>query len=150
MWTIALIFNILHLAYHQVTTNFDLFPFNNIRHYKKSERIAEVAVNAVTMGFPVLALLTHRHGCIGAACFVLGFLLAGEFLTWWPCYFFGVPKALKRWREVYDRTHRHTVMILPPIKDHPAPNLEHCMLQALSLATFVVTVGCYVRLETAV
>jgi hypothetical protein len=139
MWTIALVLNVIHLAYHQVTTHVDFFPFNNVRHYKRSERIAEVAVNGLTMGFPVVALLSRDHKLIACSCVVLGFLLVGEFLTWWPAYFLGTPGWMKKWKEVYDRTHKHTIQCLPPIKDHPAPNLEHCVLFALSLAAFAAT-----------
>ena len=139
MLTLALILNAAHLAYHQATTNFDFFPFNNIRHYKTSERVAEAGVNALTMGFPLVALFLQNQKLITASCWVLGFLLVGELLTWWPCYLFGTPKWLPKWQEVYDRTHRHTLKFLPPIKNHPIPNLEHCILQFLTLTTFAVT-----------
>lgn len=142
MFPLALILNVVHLAYHQATTNFDFFPFNNIRHYKTSERIAEAGVNALTMGFPIVAVCLQNKTLITISCWVLGFLLIGEFLTWWPCYFLGVPKWMPKWQEVYDRTHQHTIKILPPIKNHPVPNLEHCILQGLTLATFVVML-CY-------
>ena len=139
MLTLALILNALHLAYHQATTNFDFFPFNNVRHYKPSERIAEAGLNALTMGFPLVALCLQNITLIAVACWVLGFLLIGELLTWWPCYFFGTPKWMPKWQEVYDRTHKHTLTILPPIKNHPVPNLEHCILQVITVTTFVAT-----------
>src|SRR4051794_8317735 len=107
MYILVLILNALHLAYHQVTTNFDFFPFNNIRHYKTSERLAEAGLNGVTMGFPLVALLLHNQKMIAGSCWVLGFLVVGELLTWWPCYFFGIPSWMPKWREVYGRTHRH-------------------------------------------
>src|SRR4051812_8107078 len=121
MFILALILNALHLAYHQTTTNIDLFPFNNIRNYKISERISEAGLNALTMGFPLLALCLQNPKLITIACWVLGFIVIGEFLTWWPCYLFGTPKWFSKWQEVYDRTHKHTVKFLPPIKDHPIP-----------------------------
>ena len=139
MWTAALILNILHLAYHQVTTNFDFFPFNNIRHYKPHERIAEAGVNALTMGFPIVALLWRNHTAVIVACCVLGFLLFGEFISWWPAYFWGTHPSMNKWQEVYDRAHKHTIKFLPPIKDHPIPNLEHCILNAITIITFTVT-----------
>jgi len=143
MWTFVLVLNVVHLAYHQVTTNFDFFPFNNIRHYKTSERFFEAGLNGLIMGFPVVALSLHSHKMIAASCWMLGFLIVGEFLSWWPFYFFGVPKLMKKWQEAYDRTHKHTIKFLPPIKDHPIPNLEHCILFVLTLATFAVTLRYY-------
>jgi len=139
MFTLAFILNAVHLAYHQATTNFDFFPFNNIRHYKTSERIAEVGVNAITMGFPLLALCLNNGKLVAASCWVLGFLLVGELLTWWPCYFFGTPKWMPKWQAIYDRTHKQTIRFLPPIKNHPIPNLEHCILMAITATTFAAT-----------
>src|SRR5262249_37941357 len=123
MWIAALILNIFHLAYHQATTNFDFFPFNNIRHYKTHERIAEAGVNALTIGFPIIALLCHTHKPMFFACWVLGFPLIGKFLSWWPAYLWGAHPSMKKWQQIYERTHKHTIKFLPPIKDHPIPNL---------------------------
>jgi hypothetical protein len=142
MWAIALTLNILHVAYHQLTTNFDFFPFNNIRHYTMKQRIAEVSVNFITMGFPVLSLLLDNHTMIGIACWFLGFLLCGEFLSWWKAYLFG---GSEKWKNIYNKIHKDTITILPPIKDNPIPNLEHCILHVLTLATFVVTIIYYSR-----
>jgi len=140
MWMTALLLNIVHLVYHQVTTNVDLFPFNNIRRYKWSERMAEVTLNGLLMGFPVIALSLNDRRWITVAGTVLGFLVIGEFLTWWPFYFFGVPPRMRKWQEIYDRTHKHTVQCLPAIGNHPRPNLEHCILFILTIAAFGVTV----------
>jgi len=150
MWKLALILNVIHLAYHQITTNFDFFPFNNIRHYKMWERIFEAGLNGLIMAFPVVALWRHNQTLIGASCWVLAFLLFGEFMSWWPHYFWDTRtkwgKWGEKWHEVYDRTHKHTIKVLPPIGDRPVPNLEHCILHVLTLATFVVTLGYYLNL----
>ncbi len=142
MWTLALVFNAIHLIYHQVTTNFNFFPFNNIRNYKISERIFEAGLNGLIMAFPVMALCLHNQKMITASCWVLGFLVVGEFLSWWPFYFWGTPKWMGKWQEAYDRTHKHTIIFLPPIKNHAIPNLEHCILHLITLATFAVTLCC--------
>jgi hypothetical protein len=149
MWTAAFILNVVHLVYHQVTTNFDFFPFNNIRNYRTSERIAEAAVNALTMGFPVLALCLRNQKMTTASCWVLGFLVVGEFFSWWPYYFRGTPQWMRKWQEVYDRTHKHTLKFPPPIKDHPIPNLEHCILHAMTLSTLAVMLVYYFGLLSA-
>lgn len=140
MWTIALIFNILHLIYHQLTTNVDFFPFNNIRNYTAKQRIAEASVNFITMGFPIVAIAIKNHILTGIACWFLGFLLCGEYLSWWKGYFFG---ASQKWKSIYSKIHAPTIKILPPIKDNPVPNLEHCILHSLSLLTFIFTLIYY-------
>jgi hypothetical protein len=53
MWAAALVMNILHLVCHQLTTNLDFFPFNNVRAYTFKQKIAELSVNLISMGFPV-------------------------------------------------------------------------------------------------
>jgi hypothetical protein len=140
MWKLALVLNVFHLAYHQVTSNFDFYPFNNIRPYTKFQRIAEVTTAGFLMGFPVVALSLHSHKMIGISCGLLGFLLLGEFMSWWRHYLFGPTKV---WKDFYDKTHGHTIKFLPPIKDHPIPNMEHCILHVITLATFVVTLWYY-------
>lgn len=140
MWTIAFILTILHVSYHQVTTNFDFYPFNNIRNYTLKQRIAEASVNLITMGFPVVALLINNHKIVGIACFFLGFTLCGEFLSWWKGYLFG---ASEKWKAIYKVIHKETITFLPPIKDNPVPNLEHCILHFLTVVTFISTVIYY-------
>jgi hypothetical protein len=140
MWTVALALNMVHLSYHQLTTNVDLFPFNNIRNYTIRQRIAEVSVNLITMGFPVVAILLKNHTLTGVACWFLGFLLCGEYLSWWKAYLFG---ATDKWKNIYNKIHKDTIILLPPIKDNPIPNLEHCILHFLTLLTFIFTIFYY-------
>jgi len=140
MWTIALTLNIAHLVYHQVTSNFDFFPFNNIRNYTARQRIAEVSVNFITMGFPVAAIALKNHTFTGVACWFLGFLLCGEYLSWWKAYLFG---ASDKWKNIYTTIHKDTIRFLPAIKDNPVPNLEHCILHLLTLFTFIFTILYY-------
>lgn len=71
---------------------------------------------------------------IGATYY--GLLLLGEWQSWWQPYFFG---ASADWEAQYKRIFRHTVIILPPIKNHPIPNLEHLILHSLTLVTAVAT-----------
>ena len=69
MWTFALIVNVLHLSYHQITTNFDFYPFNNIRTYTTKLRVPEASVNFVTMGFSLVAMILNTHKLIGIATY---------------------------------------------------------------------------------
>jgi hypothetical protein len=140
MWTFALIMNILHLAYHQVTTNVDLYPFNNIRSYTTGQRIAESTVNFITMGFPLAALIINTQRLVGIGCCCLAFTLCGEFLRWWKGYLFG---ASEKWRSIYSTIHKETITFLPPRKDNPVPNLEHCILHAITIITFTATLIFY-------
>ncbi|NIG56504.1 hypothetical protein [Chitinophaga sp. Cy-1792] len=140
LYLAAIILTNLHLIYHQLTTNMDLYPFNNIRNYTSRERITEAGVNFLSMGFPVLALLTGYKEMVLVACVELGLMLAGEFYTWWTAYFFGPKFAWqKNWQELYTRTFGQTIIILPSRGKNPVPNLEHCILHFLTLLCFI---GC--------
>lgn len=143
MWLLVLIIQIIHLLYHQITTNFDFFPFNNIKNYTHKQRIIESFVNAITMGFPVVATLLNNKNLIATSVIVLGITLLIEFFTWWYPYFWG---AGMWWQEIYNKIHKHTIIMLPAIKNNPVPNLEHCILHTLTLITFVITLIYFMRM----
>ena len=133
---IALIFQISLLVYHQVTTGIDLYPFNGVRSTKPVERRIEQAVNGVLMGLPVIGFIFQIDWIIyyGVAYYFI--LFAVECATWWMPYFFG---ASDKWLEIYVRVHSTTVGLLPGRDRRTAPNLEHLILMALTVATAVVT-----------
>jgi hypothetical protein len=143
MWTIALTINIIHLAYHQITTNVDLFPFNNIRHYTTKQRLMEVGINGVIMMFPVVALSLQNKKMIEISCWVLGVTLVMEFMAWWRHYLFG---PTQEWKTNYNKIFAPTIKVLPPIKENPIPNLEHCILHTITLIAFIVTLKYYLTL----
>lgn len=142
MWILALSFNILHLAYHQITSQIDFYPFNNIRHYTRKERLLEVLVNGLFMVFPVIAMLMNNPTMIQISCWILGLIIIGEFLSWWRHYFFSPTKS---WQETYDRIFKETIKVLPPIKNNPIPNLEHCILHTITVLSFITTLLYYLH-----
>ena len=75
-----------------------------------------------------------------AALLIYPVLLIGEYLSWWKPYFFGGSEA---WQITYNRLFKNTLIVLPAIKDHPVPNLEHTLLHGLTLATTVITYIAY-------
>jgi len=136
LWQITLTMQIIHLFYHQMTTLIDLYPFNNIRGYRKKEQLLEAGVNGLTMGFPIVALLSGNKILMSIAVGLLGILCLGEFFTWWYPYLFG---ATEYWQKQYDQKFKSTIIILPSIKNNPIPNLEHLILHILTLITFIMT-----------
>lgn len=133
-WVIAV--QLLLLVFHQFTTLVDLYPFNNVRHYTVQERITECVVNGATMLLPVIGFAAHIHWLMVASLIVYPVLLIGEYTSWWHQYFFG-PSVT--WQQTYNRIFRQTIIVLPPIKNHPVPNLEHCILHGLTLIAGTVT-----------
>ena len=137
---LALVFQVGLLAYHQVTTLCDFFPFNGVRFSTRRERLLEAGFNLLLMGAPPIGFVLGARWLMefGAAYYVILFVV--ECVTWWAPYFFG---PSPKWREVYARMHRLTITIVPRRGDNPAPNLEHMILMVLTLATAIVTLAAY-------
>jgi hypothetical protein len=120
------------------------YPFNNVRGARRSEKAAEVLVNAPLMTLPAVLLglaaafsLPVLGYAAGAVELVIGL---GGLALWWLPYLVGVavPWATAgtgtSWPDLHARTYAHTVTVLPRIGDRPRPNLEHMILHALILA----------------
>ncbi|MBS1988095.1 hypothetical protein JST56_03805 [Candidatus Dependentiae bacterium] len=137
LWRLALFFQVFHLVYHQVTTIFDLYPFNNIKSYTRKQQLLECGSCAFAMGIPIFATLFGGKIMAGVSVVLFILLLMGEYFTWWKPYFFG-PTEL--WKTVYNKKFKSTIIILPAINDHPIPNLEHLILHSITVVTFILTV----------
>ncbi|WP_121353881.1 hypothetical protein [Flavisolibacter nicotianae] len=140
MLTVAVLFQGVLLLFHQVTTLFDFYPFNNVRQYTLKERLAECCVNGIIMAFPLAGFCLQIDWMTVTSLVIYPVLLLGEYLNWWRHYFFG---PTEEWQQTYDRLFRHTIIVLPRIKDHPVPNLEHTLLHSLTLLTAIVTYIAY-------
>jgi hypothetical protein len=164
---IVLCCQIALLAYHQITTLFDFYPFNSARHYSLKEKIGEAGFNAVMMSLPPIGFGFHIRGLIIFGLIYYYFLFTVEIIIWWVLYLtepkgrwrtlhnrllgavmFNDPRAdtTARWMEFYNRLHRDTIKILPPRGDRPVPNLEHTILHAWTLVTAIVTTVAFCKL----
>lgn len=136
MWKFVIALQAMHLVYHQITTIFDFYPFNNVRAYSGKLQYTELAINAVFMGFPLVATILGNRTMMWIGVVCLGMTLCGEYFNWWHSY---IVKPMPWWKKVWEKKYRETIIVLPTIKDHPIPNLEHLILHTLTLMTFVVT-----------
>jgi hypothetical protein len=136
MYFITLVTQLLLVAYHQATTLFDLYPFNNVRDYSVKERLTECLINGITMIMPFIGFYLHVAWMMMAAIIIYPALLIAEYFNWWQPYLFG---ASEPWQKVYDRLFRSTIIVLPAVKKNPVPNLEHLILHGLTLITCIVT-----------
>lgn len=140
----ALVAQIATLLFHQTTTNLDLYPFNNIRGYSRRERAVEAAVNGVVMLLPVGLLLVDRPATVVASAVLLTLLFCMELAMWWLPYATGraipaLTQGEEPWSVVHRRLFAETVTVLPQVRDHPTPNLEHTLLHALTGLAAVLT-----------
>ena len=134
--TIALISQLCLLAYHQVTTWSDLFPFNGVRYTKPKERIIEAIVNLLLMSLAPIGFATGYEALMKFGLVYYFVLFAIECATWWAPYAFG---ASKQWQEIYTRVHSRTINVLPAKHGRPRPNLEHLILMVFTLVVAVIT-----------
>jgi hypothetical protein len=149
------------LAYHQVTTWFDFYPFNGARNYSKKEKLAEACSNAVLMSLAPIGFAFRIRTLMGVGVVYYFVLFAAELIIWWIPYFtvpsgrwravynhllsmatsnFEKGDTLTCWITIYQRLHRGTITLLPVRADRPVPNLEHTILHAWTLVTAIVTV----------
>lgn len=140
MYLTALFCQLALLLFQQLTTLFDLYPFNNVHCFTWKERLAECLINGMLLALPFVGFVFHLSWLEVAALIIYPALLTGEYISWWHPYLFG---ATKSWREKYDRIFCHTLVVLPPIRNHPVPNLEHLLLHALSLLVTILTYIAY-------
>jgi len=132
MLTFAVTLQIVLLLYHQVTTLFDLFPFNGVRFYSRRETFMEAGANLVPMALAMTGFIWHVSVLMKFGVVYYFILFAVECATWWMPYFLGPsPKGL----ECYNRIHRQTITVIPRRGHNPAPNLEHLILMALTFLT---------------
>lgn len=136
LFVLVIAIQIINLAYQQIITLVDLYPFNNIRGITQAEKLVESSVNCFTMFFPVIALVSGNRILMNIAVILLALVCIGEFFTWWYPYLFG---STAWWQKQYDKKFKQTLIVLPPIKNNPIPNLEHVILHLLTLAAFILS-----------
>jgi len=129
-FTIAL--SLLLLAYHQVTTTVQLFPWNNVKQYSRKELLAEAGTNGLLMGCGALCLLMGNTGFFHYYPLIYyPFLLCGEFFQWWLPYF------SKRFAKSsinfdYERLFGHTTKIIPHKPGERTPDANHTVLHLIT------------------
>jgi hypothetical protein len=160
----ALTWQLLLLAYHQLTTSLDLFPFNGSRFYSRQERTAEMLVNLVLMGLAVLGSVLDSPGLRLYAVIYYFVLFGIELVIWWLPYVcepagtwrtlynlalavgtsdFAPGDTLARWQRTFDRIHAQTIFVLPRKPGRITPNLDHLILHSITLVTALATYYAY-------
>jgi hypothetical protein len=159
--TATVAIQLILLAYHQVTTWFDFYPFNGARNYSRKEKLAEACSNAVLMSLAPIGFAFRIRTLMGFGVVYYFVLFAAELIIWWIPYFtvpsgrwrsvynrllslatsnFEKGDTLTSWTVIYQRLHRGTITLLPGRTGRPVPNLEHTILHAWTLVTAIVTV----------
>ena len=150
-----------------MTTLLDLYPFNGARHCTIRERSTEAGVNALLMSLASIGFIFRIHGLMLYGLIYYFVLFAVELIIWWvPCL--SVPTGrwrlvynrllsvltshsepgdtLDHWVAIHERIHSGTFSLVPKRPGRITPNLEHMILQILTLVTAILTLVAYRRL----
>lgn len=126
--TLAFLFSVILLVYHQITTIVPMYPWNDVKKYTRVEILQEASSNGSLM---ILASIYLFYKTYSFPKIYFPVLLAVEFYIWWIPYFLGKRTKRNRTAEVS----KDTLKILPPIKNHPIPDCNHLVLHLLTLVT---------------
>lgn len=141
MFKLMLLIQLITMIYHQITTLFDFFPFNGVRHYTINERQKEALINGIIMIIAIIFSALSNLIPLFIAPLIWTIILVGAIFNWWVPYLTGKEiikfSQNETWFDIYDRNFKDTILIMPKIKNHPRPNLEHVILH-----TFILISAC--------
>jgi hypothetical protein len=135
---VAIAFQILLFIYFEGTTLVQLYPWNDLSKYSNQEKIIEATVNGIIIIFCMGLFITQIKWLMIISVIFWFVFLFMQILTWWMPYLTG--KHLKQFPKTLYETHfKNTLKLLPPIKDHIIPDVQHNVLQIISLITFILS-----------
>jgi hypothetical protein len=135
--SLAAFFALLLLIYHQVTTWFPLFPWNDIDNYSPKEIALEAGSNGILMGLAFACILISNKSFFHYyPLFYYPFLLFGEFFQWW-LPFLNDKFAKSKVNFDYDRLYSNTLKLIPHRAGKRTPDANHIVLHLLSVITTV-------------
>lgn len=124
------------LAYLLVTNHVPLAPWNALSG--GSQWLSSLAALA-PFGLVVLAIGARQALAIGIGALWSVVWFGMQLVQWWVPYLFG-PTPLHRSFDWYvEGGYDATLTILPAIGDRPVPDLQHLVLQVLSIVVIVAT-----------
>jgi len=112
-----------------------------VRFYQWWEKALECTVNGILMSLAPVGFIFGVRGLMWYGVVYYFVLFVEELRVWWVPYLFGASKA---WQAAYDRLHSRTIKVLPARGQNPIPNLEHLILNGLTLATAITTLVAFV------
>jgi hypothetical protein len=142
-WTAALILQMLIVVYWEVTEYVDLFPFDDVRGNHWQNSVSASLANDV----PKLLILAvfwfarnqwqskwYRFFIFSAGVYYLVYL-GLQIRVWYPRYLWGAtPEEAK----AYAKKFGQTIKLLPTYGHHLPPDLQHNVLQLMTIAIIVV------------
>jgi hypothetical protein len=128
----------LLLFYHQVTTWFPLYPWNDTLKYTKKEVILEGVTNGLLMGTGLTCLIIGNYNFYHYyPLFYYPFLLIGEIFQWWMPYW-SDKFAKSQVNFEYNARFLHTTKLIPHREGKRTPDANHITLHIITLITVIL------------
>lgn len=136
MNTLAVLSQIAFTAWFTLTHWISLPPFNNLKeeaflHERRTNLILHLFQLSSIAGFAFHIVWLMW---IGALFWTISII--GHITSWWLPYFFGWPEGFLKNAEADNAKTYH---FLPPRKNHPIPDLNHCIIGILAMLAFTTS-----------
>ncbi len=132
-WAATLIPVVL-VVYLLLIDFYDLHPFNDVKNHTKENRKWEIFNYLLPLAASILSFIDKKPIVTSIAFLIAVLFLVGHILSWWIPYFFGCSEERKKHMKEH---FSQTIKVLPPIKDHPIPDLEHLPVTILIISWFI-------------
>jgi hypothetical protein len=140
---ISFVLQMLIVAYWEVTEYVDLFPFNDVATTENSfeaslaNDVPKVCILIILwIGMRWLTSPTYLFLYFSSIVYYIVFLSL-QIIEWWPRYIFGAsPEELQDYHKKFGKT----IKILPSWDNHLAVDLQHNILQTLTLTIIIVMI----------
>ena len=132
----------LLLIYFTVTNHIDLQPLNNLT--AAGSQVPSTLMAVLPFSFVLLGLAQDRPRWVYLGWIWSMVWLALQVRQWWVPYFFGPTLLHENFAWYFQHGYTETLRILPVAVGRPTPDLQHNILQLLSLAV-VLTLWTDVR-----
>lgn len=126
------------IIYFTIDNHLPLYPWNNLE--AADDQTVSTLVGLVPFGFALCALaLRLKWGVAAGATWAFVWTLM-QMRQWWIPYLFGPTPLHRDFSWFFDHGYAQTLRILPLVEGRPVPDLQHMVLQALSVAVTLALV----------
>ncbi len=131
----AIISAFLLLAYHQVTTIFPLFPWNDPSKFSRKDLWLEAGTNGLLMGIAFICVICKNTGFYHYYPLIYyPFLLSGEFFQWWAP-FLSKDFSKSKVNFDYEKRYSRTIKMFSVEENDRVPDANHIVLHIITIFT---------------
>jgi hypothetical protein len=134
--TLAIVLQIAFTGWFALTHWVCLPPLNDLTEEAfPRERSTNLILHVFQLG-SIIGFFFHIMWLMWMGTLFWTVSLIGHIISWWFPYFFGWPKAFL---ENAERDNAKTYHFLPYRKNHPIPDLNHCIIGILVLGACIAS-----------